>query len=137
MFKTATLSVALCFILLSLSVLSCSDSAETTYDIPDLSIEDAVALLERNPAVVVLDIRTPEEFGKGHIAGAENIDFRRLDFRELVENLDRSKDYLLHCASGGRSTRALWLFDELGFERVHHMNKGFNAWARAGQPIVR
>ena len=65
-------------------------------------------LAEKGLKVVVLDVRTPKEFKEGHIPGATNIDFTTPDFEKRIGKLDKSKTYLVHCASGGRSrTRAL------------------------------
>jgi phage shock protein E len=43
----------------------------------------------------------------------------------------------MHCASGGRSIRALVSFEVLGFQSVAHLDGGFQAWQRAGQPVQR
>src|SRR5262249_53991490 len=53
--------------------------------------------------LVILDVRTPEEFKSFHIAGATNIDFHGPNFEQRINSLDKSKNYLVHCASGGRS----------------------------------
>ncbi len=89
-------------------------------------------LAERKP--IVLDIRTPKEFAEGHIKGALNIDFYAKDFAEKLAELDTSKEYLLHCRSGGRSGRSLPTFDKLGFEKILHLDGGMNAWVEAGLP---
>src|SRR5882672_10441934 len=49
--------------------------------------------------LVILDIRTFGEFKSFHIAGVTNIDFHGADFEQRVNSLDKSKTYLLHCAS--------------------------------------
>src|SRR5689334_4339509 len=46
--------------------------------------------------VVVLDIRTPEEFKVMHIAGATNINFRAADFEQRISSLARTNAYLVH-----------------------------------------
>ena len=62
--------------------------------------------LRANKANVVLDVRSPAEFKSGHIPGAVNLDVRSPDFEKKVNELDKSKTYLVHCAAGGRSARA-------------------------------
>ena len=103
--------------------------------VKDVSVEEAVVLLKGD--VVVLDIRTPEEFADGHIAGATNINFNAPDFAKNLAGLDKSKSYLMHCRSGGRSGRALSVFKELGFESVYHLDKGSSGWSSAGQELVK
>lgn len=87
--------------------------------------------------VVVLDVRTAGEFDAGHINGAKLVDFRSADFAKQVGELDRKKTYLVHCASGRRSTSALETFQQLGFKSVVHLDGGFNAWKSAGKPVEK
>lgn len=98
---------------------------------------EAVALLKTQPAVVVLDVRTPGEFQSGHLANAVNIDFRSPDFARQLARLDKSKTYLVHCAVGGRSTRSLLKLDSLGIKNVVHLDGGMDAWQKASLPVVK
>jgi rhodanese-related sulfurtransferase len=88
--------------------------------------------------VTVLDIRTPEEFGEGHIAGAKNLDFlKSTEFEAKLKELDKSKPYLVHCQSGGRSSRSLKVFKKLGFETIYHLDGGLGGWQAAGKPVEK
>lgn len=71
----------------------------------DLGVEQ-FDKLRSNTNAVILDVRTAEEFAAGHIPGATNIDINSLDFEKKAGALDKSKTYLVNCASGGRSARA-------------------------------
>jgi len=93
--------------------------------------------LVTDKSVVVLDIRTPQEFNQGRIAGAKNIDFQAPDFEQRIETLDKSKSYLVHCASGGRSTHSLALFKKHSFQSVYHLDGGIKAWQKAGLPVEK
>ena len=104
--------------------------------VSDISIEEAAELL-KNPEVVVLDLRTPREFAGGHLVGARNVDFNDPGFGENLAGLDRRRSYVVHCASGSRSGRALPLFGELGFEKINHLRPGFRGWVAAGYPVER
>ncbi|MBX7208138.1 MAG: rhodanese-like domain-containing protein [Verrucomicrobiaceae bacterium] len=99
---------------------------------------DAAAKLVQESKVTVLDVRTADEFGECHISGAMNIDF--LDstgFEKRVKELDKSRPYLVHCQSGGRSSRSLKIFKKLGFEKVYHLDGGLGAWQAAGKPVEK
>ncbi len=98
----------------------------------DVSVSEASELIAGGDAVVVLDVRTPGEFSEGHIEGAVNVDVRSEDFAEQLAKLDRGSTYVLHCKSGARSTRALAVMEEQGFENIAHMTGGFDAWKEAG-----
>jgi rhodanese-related sulfurtransferase len=97
----------------------------------------AAAKLVAEGKVIVLDVRTVEEFAEGHVAGATNINFMASDFATQVGKLDREKTYLVHCASGGRSTRCLPQLKQLGFKQVIHLDGGFTAWEAAGNPVAK
>ena len=85
----------------------------------------------------MLDVRTPEEFKEGHIAGAKNVDFLGDDFEEKVGKLDPSKPYIVHCAAGGRSARALEKLTAAKLPKVYHMPAGFKGWQEAGKPVQK
>jgi len=106
---------------------------------PNVTHADAkeAAKLVAKSEVIVLDVRTPVEFSAGHIGGATNIDFLAGDFSERLAKLDREKCYLVHCASGGRSTKALPQLSKLGFKRIVHLDGGFKAWQAAGNPVEK
>ncbi|SDX57070.1 rhodanese-like domain-containing protein [Hymenobacter psychrophilus] len=76
----------------------------------------------RQPNVVLLDVRTPEEYATGHLAGAGNLDFRAPDLGAQLQQLDRNKTYVLYCASGNRSNKTAMLMQEKGF--LHVVNAG-------------
>lgn len=97
----------------------------------------AAAPLVATNGVVVLDVRTPKEFADGHIAGATNIDFLAGDFAEKVAKLERGKTYLVHCASGRRSTNCLPQLQRLGFTNLIHLDGGIKAWQAAGNPAAK
>ncbi|MBO0936772.1 rhodanese-like domain-containing protein [Fibrella sp. HMF5335] len=106
----------------------------------DLNPAQAKEFIATHPGVVVLDVRTPDEFQAGHIKEATNINLYDSHFAKQLATLDRSKTYVVHCAAGlpnGRSRKAIALMDSLGFKETHHMNGGFSAWQQAGQPVVK
>lgn len=86
--------------------------------------------------VVVLDIRTPEEFAQGHIAGSVMIDFYSPDFRAQLDGLDKDAAYLVYCRSGSRSSQARAIFEDLGFTAVSELEGGIITWAEAGLPLT-
>ncbi len=84
----------------------------------------------------MLDVRTPEEFASGHLAGAVNLDFYAPSFADDLAALDREAPYLLYCRSGNRSGQAREMMRSLGFAEVHEIAGGINAWVEAGLPVV-
>lgn len=113
-------------------------SAHAEPEISDVTVEKAAQLLAKeSEQLLVLDIRTAQEFEQGHIASATNLDFYGAGFGDELAKLDKSKPYLVHCRSGGRSAKALVKMRELGFQKVLHLNAGFNGWLAAGKPVKK
>jgi len=98
----------------------------------DVKAQEASGLIEQDDALIVLDVRTPEEFAAGHVPGAINVNFKGEDFTEQLAKLDHSATYVLHCKSGGRSVKALDVMKAESFENIIHMSDGFDAWVAAG-----
>lgn len=103
----------------------------------NVTVDEAQKLLQADPKVVVIDVRSAAEFRNGHIAGAKNIDIMSPDFAKQIEALDKDGTYLVHCASGGRSARACKAAEVLQLKSVYHMNQGFKAWEEAGKPVEK
>ena len=83
--------------------------------------------------VVILDVRTPDEFKSGYIPGAINLDIYAADFQNRVLKLDKSKTYLVYCRSGARSSNAGSFMISNGFKQVHHLKGGMMGWNGAVQ----
>ncbi len=103
-----------------------------------VSIDEAAAIAENPPAdLVILDVRTPEEFAEGHLEGAMMIDFYADDFGAQLDELDPSVPYLLYCRSGNRSGQAAAMMADRGFVDVADVDGGIAAWTGAGLPVVQ
>lgn len=77
-------------------------------------------------ARTLLDVREPEEYGRGHIPGARLIPLGELEQRH--EELDRDKGIIAYCRSGRRSLGASVLLRGLGFNEVYNMGGGMLEW---------
>lgn len=86
---------------------------------------------------VIVDVRTADEFKDGHIKGARNIDIMASDFEAQLTKLDKTQPTLVHCQAGGRSMRALKVFEKLGFKNLIHLDEGFGGWEAAGKPVEK
>ena len=87
--------------------------------------------------LVILDIRSKEEFENNHIPDAINIDFCSKSFYRILKLLDRSKMYLVYCKSGMFSEEAVIMMKELDFERVYNLQKGIIGWEKSGYPLLK
>lgn len=98
----------------------------------DLDPGDFAAMIGQ-PDVVLLDVRTPEETALGKIDGAMEINVLEENFTDKVQNLDKSKTYLVYCRSGRRSAKACQLMADAGFGKLYNLQGGYNAWSAQGQ----
>ena len=101
----------------------------------DITVEQAKDLFQNINLSTVLDVRTVQEFDRGHIEGAINIPVDELQDR--LEELDRSDDILVYCKSGIRSSQAVKILAENGFSMVYNMLGGIEAWIQAEYPLTR
>ncbi|MDX1902782.1 MAG: rhodanese-like domain-containing protein [Thermonemataceae bacterium] len=87
--------------------------------------------------VVLIDVRTPMEFGSGHIQNAKLMDISSPTFANDIEKLDKSKTYYLYCRSGARSSSASQYMVSKGFTKVYNLSGGIISWAQAQKTLVR
>lgn len=99
-----------------------------------VSAEQAVEVAAEQ-STVVLDVRTPEEFAEGHVAGARNVPLAG-EFEKAVADLPRDGRYVLYCRTGNRSAEAADIMERLGFTDVLDAG-GLTALADAGAEVVR
>jgi len=99
---------------------------------------DAISVLNKNQfaeaiqgkKVVLVDVRTPEEYSEGFIEGAINIDyFDQQSFIKQISALDKKEPVYLYCRSGNRSMKAARQLVSLGFENVYDLAGGYMAWS--------
>jgi len=106
----------------------------------DVTVDQARELVQRRAGqtdFIILDVRSPEEFAEGHLAGAVNMNVLAPDFSAQLATLDRGKTYLVYCRTGNRSTKAVQAMERLGFRSVYHMVEGILGWQKKGFPVSR
>jgi rhodanese-related sulfurtransferase len=89
---------------------------------------------------VVVDVRQPEEWRTGHIAGAQLIPLNGIyAFGQASRDLPRDRDLIFVCEAGQRSAVASEIALVSGFapERVHNLAGGMSAWRRMRLPMDR
>ena len=109
------------------------DAPKKSEQIIEVTLDEAEKLIQTNTNLVILDVRTRKEFATARIPKATNLDLYSPDFEQKLARLDKSKPYLVHCASGGRSAEVRDRMKELGFKTIYHMDGGIRAWQKAGK----
>ncbi len=85
----------------------------------------------------VLDVRSPEEFARGHIPGAVNLNIHSPDFATQAAQFNKKKPILVHCHAGSRGAIAAAELSKLGFKSVFNLEGGLDAWEKAGHPTEK
>jgi rhodanese-related sulfurtransferase len=111
-------------------------------EITEIDVESARQII-RSESPILLDVREPEEFAQGHLAGAINVPRGVLEFNVDPLNpaansalTDRSTKMIVYCRSGSRSALAVQTLRTLGYEHISSMDGGFLAWKSAGHDTV-
>lgn len=93
-------------------------------------------LMASDKPVVVLDVRTPEEFATGHIQGARLYNYHDEGFERKLSLLPHNAIYVVYCATGYRSIRAARILRKMGNDVVH-MDGGIKEWKELKYPVVK
>jgi phage shock protein E len=104
--------------------------------VTDIDVAAAAQIVDDGEAVI-LDVRSPQEFAAGHLPDAINIDVESADFADRVAGLDESAETLVYCRTGNRSGVATDEMADLGFTDMSDLQGGIEAWAAAGEEVVR
>jgi rhodanese-related sulfurtransferase len=100
-----------------------------------INVTEAEKLLAGGTNIVILDVRTPEEYAKGRLSGSTNINFYAPDFNQRVGALDKNRTDLVHCAVGGRSAKACDQMSRMQFKALYNLEGGIKAWEKAGKKV--
>ena len=105
--------------------------------IQEISVAEAEQAIQE--ADILLDVREPDEYAAGHLAGAVNIPRGVLEFRLSADPALVASDrpLLVYCKSGGRSALAAKALQDMGYSQVVSMAGGFDGWAACGLPVEK
>ena len=122
-------STALAALLLNSCNIGQTQNAQT-----NLSATEFADKIKELPNATIIDVRTPDEFSKGHLANANNYDWNGNEFEKQIAPLDKSKPIFVYCLSGGRSSSAASKMRSDGFKTVFELDGGIMKWRGANLP---
>lgn len=102
---------------------------------PAVGTLEATQLINRG--ALLLDVRSTDEFKRGHIAGARNIPTEQVAGRAGEIGKNKSNPVVVVCASGARSAAACAALRRLGYTQVMNLRGGIGAWEAAGLPLAK
>ncbi len=125
--------IAIIWAITLVAVITLLVSSNPTYG--DITVEEAAALIEARPNLVIVDVRTPAEFQEEHLDGAINLCIQ-CNPDSFISTLEPHMEILLYCRSGARSADGRQILNANGYTKVYNMLGGIIAWKAQGYAVV-
>jgi rhodanese-related sulfurtransferase len=127
-------AVAVVFVL---ALAAAAVSAQAVRNVPRISIDELKPLMQSGQALV-LDVRRPEEFAKGHIPGAVNIDYTLVS-AQGARFKGESRTIVAYCACSNEMTAARAAVDlaQLGIPGAKALKGGWDEWVQRGESVEK
>jgi rhodanese-related sulfurtransferase len=121
----------------ALSAAALTKEEQAIRNVPRISIDELKALMEKN-AVLVIDVRTPEEFAKGRIPGAVNVDYT-LMLDQAGRFKSEARTIVTYCACSREMTSARAAVDlaAKGVQGTKALVGGWDEWVQRGEKVER
>lgn len=120
-----------------LALLFCSFTTITAQNKASVNSKQVSSMLLKDKKIIVLDVRTAEEFSYGHIKGALNIDIRQPDAFSKIDKLNKNAKYIVHCRTNHRSGIAVNHMIQSGFKNIYQMMDGWSGWSMNNLPVQK
>ncbi len=116
--------------------------ASTKKQVKTITMADFKMAIDRKGVGILVDVREPEEFVDGHIAGAINVPRGLIEFTiwthvGIPDKTDTARKLTLYGKTGGRCALATKSLQDLGFTNVASVDMKLEDWVKAGYPLVK
>lgn len=125
---------ALCVFAASLAALP-QQHPSVTSGAPEVSASELHSMLGQQGKVLVLDVRTPEEYAKGHIPEAANVPIDSLAAKVREMHVSKDTTIVTTCEHGGRSSRAALELRKMGYQATSFCR--IQSWQKDGYKIEK
>ena len=101
----------------------------------NISVEEAYEMIQKyvgDTMLVLVDIRSNEEFEGGTIEDAVTLEFKDPELKEKLDSMNREKIYIVYCRTGRRSGLTIAEMKKMGFMEVYNMKGGIVRWRQVG-----
>ena len=115
------------FLLSLLLLAGCAAPVDSEDSYQQISMDEAIAIMESESDYIILDVRTTEEFADKHIPDAINIPNETIGTEDIPELPDKDQLILVYCRSGNRSKQASDKLVGLGYTNIVEFG-GINDW---------
>lgn len=112
--------------LVLISITACSSNEKQGFQ--SVTVQEFANIIADTTTVILVDVRTAEEYGSGHIENALNIDVKQDDFeKNAINMLPKDKTIAVYCRSGRRSKKAAEILSQNGYN-VIELDSGYTGW---------
>ena len=108
----------LSFVLSIMLLSACTAPGASGDSYRQITMDEAVEMMKRESGYIILDVRRPDEYAKGHIPGAINLPNENIGTAEISELPDKAQLILVYCRSGRRSKEASEKLVKLGYTNI-------------------
>lgn len=103
--------------------------------IAEITARELKERLDRGDDIQVIDVREQREYDAARIAGSKLIPLGEITARR--DEIDASKETVVHCKGGGRSARAIEMLRQAGYQgQLLNLKGGIAAWSTDVDPTV-
>lgn len=90
----------------------------------DITVKEMLEILKTNDNVILLDVRSTQEYQEGHITGSKNIPVYDLQRNALRELPNKEGTIIVYCSAGVRSAKAIQILKKLGYKNLYNIEGG-------------
>lgn len=105
--------------------------------VQSVTAEEVKQALDEKVDIIIVDVRTPEEYKKGHLDRSLLLPIDTLSEQAPSLLKDKEKTLYIYCLSGSRSTQATDILLKLGYTKAFNMTSGLLAWRSKGYPLTQ
>ena len=105
-------------VLSALMLTGCAGAGNQTNSYRQISMDEAVAMMERESGYIILDVRRPDEYATGHIPNAINVPNENIGTDEISQLPNKDQLIMVYCRSGRRSKEAAEKLVKLGYTNI-------------------
>lgn len=105
-------------VLSALMLSGCAGAGNQTNSYRQISMDEAVAMMEQESGYIILDVRRPDEYATGHIPNAINVPNENIGTDEISQLPNKDQLIMVYCRSGRRSKEAAEKLVKLGYTNI-------------------
>lgn len=102
-----------------------------------IGIDELKKQMEQDKKLLLIDVRTPEEFAQGRIPGAVLVPLQELEAKIIKAVPDKNTYFIVYCRSGRRSTVAANTLKKMGYTNFRNYKGSFNEWVKKGNMVEK